>query len=192
MTTPPLSSPGHEHGHDHGQGDDHEHAHSHSHGEPWSVDVTQPHWADDVSVPAMLGAARRGYGNAIRAALGVAGFDDMPARGSFVIGAIRNEGFQGMDRMARTMGVSKQAVSQLVDTLVARGYLDRVPDAEDRRRMTITLTSRGEAASDEIREAVQSVNDAASAVVGPEAFAQARRVVAVLAVLAERGHEHPE
>ena len=39
--------------------------------------------------------------------------------------------------------MSKQAAGQLVDTLVLRGYLDRSPDPEDRRRMTVTLTERG-------------------------------------------------
>jgi DNA-binding MarR family transcriptional regulator len=49
--------------------------------------------------------------------------------------------------LTRELGISKQAVSQLIDTMVMRGYLDRTPDTEDRRRMLLTLTPRGAAAA---------------------------------------------
>ena len=45
--------------------------------------------------------------------------------------------------LTRELGISKQAVSQLIDTMVMRGYLERTPDTEDRRRMLLTLTPRG-------------------------------------------------
>ncbi len=35
----------------------------------------------------------------------------------------------------------------LIDTMVMRGYLERTPDTEDRRRMLLHLTPRGEAAA---------------------------------------------
>ena len=47
--------------------------------------------------------------------------------------------------MIRGLGVTKQAASQLIDTLVLRGYLTRDVNPEDRRRMTVTLTERGRA-----------------------------------------------
>ena len=49
--------------------------------------------------------------------------------------------------LTRELGISKQAVSQLIDTMVMRGYLERTPDAEDRRRMLLHLTPRGRAAA---------------------------------------------
>ena len=39
--------------------------------------------------------------------------------------------------------MSKQAVSQAIDVLVKRGYVDRSPDPSDRRRITLELTERG-------------------------------------------------
>ena len=39
--------------------------------------------------------------------------------------------------------MSKQAASQLLDTLVTRGYVRRSLDPVDRRRMIVTLTLRG-------------------------------------------------
>ena len=104
-------------------------------------------WFDDIAFPALLRAARRTYGSAVRAALAEAGCDDMPRNGSYVVGAIDRTGAP-LSQIITGLGVSKQAAGQLVDTLVARGYLDRAPDPDDRRRLTITLTERGHAAAD--------------------------------------------
>jgi DNA-binding MarR family transcriptional regulator len=82
--------------------------------------------------------------------------------------------------------VSKQAAGQLVDSLVTRGYLDRAPDPEDRRRLTITLTERGQAAAEVIRSAVQQVDAGLVRRVGPEYVAHTR---ATLAALAEAGND---
>ncbi len=49
-------------------------------------------------------------------------------------------------------------VSQLIDTLVVRGYLTREVNAEDRRRLDITLTERGRAAAAVIRAAIVQVD----------------------------------
>ena len=55
----------------------------------------------------------------------------------------------------RQLGVSKQAASQLIDTLVLRGYLERRVDPEDRRRINIEATERGRAAGEAIAAGVQ-------------------------------------
>ena len=49
-------------------------------------------WYTEVSLPALLRAARAAYGKAIRAALAEAGCDDVPPNGSYVIGAIARTG----------------------------------------------------------------------------------------------------
>jgi DNA-binding MarR family transcriptional regulator len=56
------------------------------------------------------------------------------------------------------LGVSKQAVSQPLDALVLRGYLDRAVDQDDRRRVAIALTERGRAAAPAVRPGVEGVN----------------------------------
>lgn len=40
--------------------------------------------------------------------------------------------------------VTKSAVSQMLDSLAEKGYIDRKPDANDRRRMCVTITPEGE------------------------------------------------
>ena len=89
-------------------------------------------WFDEIPIPALLRAARTTYGSAVRKALSEVGCDDVPRNGSYVIGAIDRTGAPLGD-IIRGLGVSKQTAGQLVDTLVIRGYIDRVVDPDDRR-----------------------------------------------------------
>ena len=45
------------------------------------------------------------------------------------------------------MGISKQAVSQLIETLVTMDYVVRRPAPDDRRRTLLQLTARGRGAA---------------------------------------------
>ena len=113
--------------------------------------------ADDVLIPVLLRAARGAYSKAIGSRLAAEGFDDVPRNGPFVLGGMANQGGSARDLM-QALGVSKQAASQLIDTLVIRGYLTRQVNAGDRRRMTIELTDRGRAAAAAIRAGVEAVD----------------------------------
>lgn len=126
-----------------------------------------------VAFPALLRAARLTYRDAVRASLADAGFEDMPGNGSYVVGAVARVGAP-LAQIIGELGVSKQTAGQLVDTLVARGYLDRTVDPDDRRRLTVSLTERGEAAAAAIRAAVEEVDAAVEARVGAESLRQAR------------------
>jgi DNA-binding MarR family transcriptional regulator len=130
-------------------------------------------------MPALLRAARTVYGSAIREALVAAGCDDIPANGLYVIGALARNGAPLSD-IIKQLGVSKQAAGQLVDTLVARRYLDRSVDPEDRRRLTVTLTPRGQEAAALIRSTIDRLDDDLTARVGPERVACTRLTLAAL------------
>ncbi len=143
-------------------------------------------WYDEVSFPALLRAARSTYGEAIRSALAEAGCTDVPPSGSFVLGAIAREGAQ-LGWILRTLGVSKQTGGQLVDTLVIRGYLDRSPDPDDRRRLRVGLTERGAMAAAVGRSAVERVDAELAERVGPEGVALTRRTLGALAGLSRAG-----
>jgi DNA-binding MarR family transcriptional regulator len=143
-------------------------------------------WSDDVAFPALLRGARAVYGAAIRAALAEAGFGDGPKNGAFVLGGMARTGVP-LARIVADLGISKQAAGQLVDTLVARGYLDRAVDPTDRRRLTITLTARGRAAASTVRAAVGETDAAVVARLGPDAVGRARAaLVAIIEVGEER------
>ena len=97
---------------------------------------------DDANVPALLRAARGSYAHAIVAFLDAAGCDDLPQNGPFVLGGMANRQASAVD-MIRGLGVTRQAASQLIDTLVVRGYLSREVNPADRRRLNVELTDRG-------------------------------------------------
>jgi DNA-binding MarR family transcriptional regulator len=113
---------------------------------------------DRRAFPGLLRAARKAYATAIRQAFADAGFDDMPRNGAFVLARVYDDDAH-LATMTRELGISKQAVSQLIDAMVMRDYLARSPDAEDRRRMMLHLTPRGEAAATAAWEAATAVDE---------------------------------
>ena len=139
----------------------------------------EPHWSQGMAMPVLLAQARIAYTSEIRSALAEAGFDDMPRAGARVIGRIAVGGTSVND-VAAVYGVSKQAASQLVDALVARGYVERVPDEEDRRRMLVGLTERGLAAAAELRDAIARIDDALAEAFEEEEIFRAKRVIGTL------------
>lgn len=144
----------------------------------------QPPWYQDVVLPPLLGAARRTYTAAIRAGLIEAGLDDVPRSGASVLGRIARRG--NLSDVAGELAVSKQAASQLVDTLVTRGYVERTPDPDDRRRVTVGLTDRGRAAATEVRKAIDRVDAELATRVSQQDLARAR---SVLGAMVEMGHD---
>lgn len=108
-------------------------------------------------MPALLRAARTAYGRAIRGELERAGYADIPRNGIFVLGAIARTG-AALGDVIRHLGVSKQVAGQLVDALVVRGYLVREVDATDRRRLTVHLSERGQAAAVATHAAVARID----------------------------------
>lgn len=130
----------------------------------------------DIVMPALLRWGRSAYGETMRRALAAAGCDDIPANGMFVIGALAiGAGSAPLGDMGPGLGVSKQAVGQLVDTLVLRGYVRREADTEDRRRFHIALTERGWHAAEVQRIAREAVDAALVARVGAETVAEMRK-----------------
>lgn len=133
----------------------------------------------DVALPALLRHARHTYGAAMRTALAARGYDDIPANGLYVIGALAL-GEAPLSQIVRELRVSKQAAGQLVDALVLRGYLDRQTDPDDRRRLTVTLTERGQAAADTQKAAREAIDAELLACMGEEKLLHAREVLAAL------------
>lgn len=140
---------------------------------------------EDVVIPALLRAARGSYAQAIKASLAAAGFDDLPRNGGFVLGGMGNHGGSASD-MIDGLGVTKQAASQLIDTLVLRGYLTRETDAADRRRMRIELTERGRAAAAAVRAGVVAIDAELARMISPGELAGLRAGLAALGHIKEQ------
>jgi len=139
----------------------------------------------DVNIPALMRAARGSYAHTIVAFLAEAGCDDLPRNGPFVLGGMANHHAPAVD-MIRGLGVTRQAASQLIDTLVVRGYLAREVNLADRRRLNIELTDRGRAAAEAIGAAIEQVDDELAAMITPAELAGLRAGLAALARIRER------
>ena len=148
--------------------------------------ITAP--PDDIVIPALLRAARGSYGRAIAEQLEAAGIDDLPRHGPFVLGGMANRGGSAAEMIAG-LGISKQRASQLIDTLVLRGYLIREINPDDRRRTTILLTERGRSAAEEIGAAIEDVDRELASMISPSQLAGLRTGLSALAQI--RGQREP-
>ena len=145
----------------------------------------------EIVLPALLRAARSTYGAAMRRALENEGYGDIPKNGMYVIGGLAlGAGDVPLGRLIQELGVSKQAVGQLVDTLVLRGYLERSVDAQDRRKLTITLTVRGQAAAAAQAAARMRIDAELLARVGADDIARTRRTLAALRDMGRQAQAH--
>jgi DNA-binding MarR family transcriptional regulator len=137
-----------------------------------------------MGIPGLLRGARHAYGGVIREAFADAGFDDIPRNGAFVLARVYDHNSEP-SALSRALGISKQAVSQLIDTMVMRGYLERTPDPDDRRRMLLTLTPRGEEAATVSWQAATAVDYELTRRLTPDRVATLRASLIALCEMAE-------
>lgn len=83
--------------------------------------------------------------------------------------------------LAAQSRMSKQALNYLLGELERRGYLERRVDPGDQRSKRIALTKRGERAGWVMRGAVSEIEREWEARLGPERFAELRRLLLALA-----------
>jgi DNA-binding MarR family transcriptional regulator len=85
-------------------------------------------------------AIRRAYSDGSRFSSRRFGMTFMQAS---VLMMLMHEHDQTIGQLALTLGVSKSAMSQLIDGLMERGFIERNVSADDRRVAYVTLTKRG-------------------------------------------------
>jgi DNA-binding MarR family transcriptional regulator len=117
---------------------------------------------DNVPILQLMRAARDVYRDAVREALARTGCDDIPRSALFMLAGLdygpAEPAFSPQADVVASLGLSKQAASQLIDTLVVRGYFERRNDPADRRRMELRLAARGRTAAIAIHEAIDAVD----------------------------------
>ena len=87
-----------------------------------------------------------------------AGFPDMTfSLGTNVLRFLRPGGAVRMSSLAEMSGVTKQAISQQVAYLEARGYVAVEPDAADSRAKLVRLTKKGQRSNEAARSLFAAV-----------------------------------
>jgi DNA-binding MarR family transcriptional regulator len=100
-----------------------------------------------------------------------AGFDDLNAAH---VGLWRYPGLDGLrpSQLADRRGITKQSVNDLLGHLERHGYLERLPDAADRRARVIRLTSKGRRLQEKIYAEAGAAELRIAEILGPRRFAQ--------------------
>jgi len=99
---------------------------------------------DDRQIPlaGLLDAAKQALLNEFEQELAKSGYGDIRPTHGCVFRFVRDDGMR-LTELASLAGMTKQSVGEMVDGLVERGYVERVPDPEDKRAKLICLTERG-------------------------------------------------
>ena len=85
--------------------------------------------------------------------------------------------------IAAQAGMTTQSMGELVDDLVAKGYLRRQEDPADRRAKRIYLTGKGHQAADAGEAATRTAEQQIQAALGARQYQQLRRNLAAIARL---------
>jgi DNA-binding MarR family transcriptional regulator len=101
------------------------------------------------------------------------GFTDLEAAHLTVLQYPGPQGKRPSD-LAAQLQISKQALNYLLGELERLGYLERLPDPDDRRSKRIALTQRGMSIIPVIREAVAEIENAWAKQLGRKRFAELR------------------
>lgn len=96
----------------------------------------------DAAVAMLILRAAAQIADGIQHGLAERGFTDVRPAHGFAFARISAGGASMVD-VAASLGVTKQAASQLVEQLVQRGYVTRETDPGDARSRILALTERG-------------------------------------------------
>jgi len=115
-----------------------------------------------------LGAANRTLVAAVMVKAGKCGFKDItPAFASLMPHLDPTGAGMRAQELARRLGVTKQAMSQLIREVQSRGYIEQVADPSDTRAKLIQLTKRGIALHEACHQMLSSINEVALRALGP-------------------------
>jgi DNA-binding MarR family transcriptional regulator len=115
----------------------------------------------------------------VLASLRESGFEGLTVRHGYVFQRLLTSP-QSVTALARSLGVSQQAMSKTVAELAVNGYIDITVDANDARRRTLTLTRRARAAIDTARYARRGLLDSLIARAGQDAVGKTTLVLNAL------------
>jgi DNA-binding MarR family transcriptional regulator len=95
-----------------------------------------------IPVTGLWDAALEAFLAHFRDALADTEYADIRPTHGCVFRFLRDDGMR-LTRLAELASITKQSAGEIVDDLAQRGYVERIPDPEDKRAKLITLTEKG-------------------------------------------------
>ncbi len=107
------------------------------------------------------------------------GFPDFQPSFTALLAHVDTEGTR-VTAIAERMGTSRQAASQMLQAIEARGYIERVPDPRDGRAVIARHTESGRRILLAAIEVMQSIEGDYETVLGADGLARLKRLLARL------------
>jgi DNA-binding MarR family transcriptional regulator len=104
------------------------------------------------------------------------GFRDFQPSFTPLLGHLDTEGTR-IGTLAARMGTSRQAASQLLTAIEARGYVERIPDPDDKRAVIARHTPAGRSILLAAIEVMLSIEDEYGAILGEDGLARLKRLL---------------
>jgi DNA-binding MarR family transcriptional regulator len=99
----------------------------------------------ETDIGILLGLAYGAFVDEMHADLAGRGFADLGRSYGYVF-RVLGDGDRSLSELAGLLGMTLPGAGKIVDEMEARGYLERRPDASDRRVKRLRLSARGRAA----------------------------------------------
>ena len=112
-------------------------------------------------------AASRALVDGVDAGVRARGFTDVRPAHGFAFARL-SAGGATITQLAEHLDVTRQAAAQLVDELIAKGYVERRPHPHDARARLIVLTGKGWACTRAAEAAIADTLGQWTAVLGPK------------------------
>ena len=128
--------------------------------------VRRPVNSADHELGHLLGRARRALNDEVHARLVRLGYGDLRVSHGAVFARIDDHGTRLTD-LAERAGMTKQSMGELVEDLVAKGYLERAPDPHDARARLVRPTAKGRRHLRDARRVVAQVEAELTRRLGP-------------------------
>jgi DNA-binding MarR family transcriptional regulator len=133
-------------------------------------------------IGALLRIPREAAQRQVLAGLEAAGFGDLRPAHFTVFQHLPPEGMR-LTTLAEAALMTKQSMGYLVDDLEALGYVERTPDAADRRAKLVRLTARGRQVDDTVRGVIRQLEAEWAGRMGEENYQQLLQLLRALIAL---------
>lgn len=128
----------------------------------------------------LLNLAFAAFRDALDADLAAAGFDDIGSAFGYVFRLLDDKPCS-LRELAEQLRMTAPGALKVVDDMEAKGYVQRTPDASDRRIKWLTLTERGRAALKRARQFHNRYEQALARAHGTKQVAAARSLLEAIA-----------